>query len=139
MNRRILMIGLAVVLALCGTFAVYTYLNKADQRAVTGTEAATVVIADKAIPAGTSWETASQDGYLRSERMPADVVPADAVSSVAEQIAAHDVVSADISAGQIILLQMFGTKAPTTSGLQIPGDLMATSVKLTADADVAGY
>jgi pilus assembly protein CpaB len=139
MNKRILMISLAVVLALGGTVAVYAYMKNANHQTTTGQAAATVVIADKAIPAGTSWDSASTDGYLRTEHMPENVVPADAVSSLAEQIAAHDVVSADIPAGQIILRQMFAKTAPATSGLQIPGKDMAVSVKLNVEDDVAGY
>jgi pilus assembly protein CpaB len=34
---------------------------------------------------------------------------------------------------------MFGAKTPTTSGLHIPAAEMAVSLKVTADADVAGY
>jgi pilus assembly protein CpaB len=139
MKRRILLVGLAVVLALVGTFAVYTYVKKADKRATAGQQATKVVVAAKRIPAGTSWATASAGGYLRTENMPSDVVPADALQSTTADIAPEDVVAADVPAGQIVLQQMFGAKTPTTSGLHIPGDEMAVSLKVTADADVAGY
>jgi pilus assembly protein CpaB len=139
MKRRILLIGLAVVLALAGTFAVYAYVKNADKRATAGEQATKVVVAAKRIPAGTSWADARNKAYLHTESMPSDVVPADALQSTTADIAPDDVVAADVAAGQIVLQQMFGAKTPTTSGLHIPGDKMAVSLKVTADADVAGY
>lgn len=139
MKRRILLISLAVVLALAGTFAVYAYVKNADKRAVASQQATKVVVAAKRIPAGTSWATARTDGYLHTVSMPSEVVPADALQSTSADISSQDVVAADVSPGQIVLQQMFGAKTPTTSGLHIPGDEMAVSLKVTADADVAGY
>jgi pilus assembly protein CpaB len=139
MKRRIFLIGLAVVLALAGTFAVFAYVKNADKRAVAGQHATQVVVAAKRIPAGTTWADATNGGYLHTENMPSDVAPSDALQSTTADIAPQDVVAADISAGQIVLQQMFGPKTPTTSGLHIPADEMAVSLKVTADADVAGY
>ena len=51
MNRRIVLVAVAVVLALFGTLAVYSYTQNADQRAVAGSKAAQVLIAVKQVPA----------------------------------------------------------------------------------------
>ena len=49
MNRRIVLIAVAVVLALFGTFAVYSYAHNADERAVAGGRAVKVLIATKRV------------------------------------------------------------------------------------------
>ncbi len=58
MNRRIVLIAVAVVLALFGTFAVYSYAHNADERAVAGGRAVKVLIATKRVAAGTTWADA---------------------------------------------------------------------------------
>lgn len=133
------MIGLAVVLALGGTGAVYAYVKHADQRAVADSTATTVVVATKRVPAGTTWKAATAGGYLRTENLPASSAPSDALDHVGDQFAQGDVVFADIQPGQVVLREMFGVKTPTTSGLAIPNGKMAVSVKLKTNEDVAGY
>ena len=49
MNRRIVLIAVAVVLALFGTFAVYSYAHNADERAVAGGRAVKVLVATKRV------------------------------------------------------------------------------------------
>jgi pilus assembly protein CpaB len=44
-----------------------------------------------------------------------------------------------MQAGQIVLRQSFGALVPTTSGLAIPGGMMAVSISVQTPADVAGY
>ena len=138
MNRRILMIVGAVVLALVGTGAVYSYVKKADSRALAGRQPVDVLIAGKRIPAGTSADAARNGGYLRADHLPADATPRGSVNAIGADWQS-EVATADIQPGQVLLRDMFGTKVPTTSGLAIPGDKIAVSVKLTADGDVAGY
>jgi pilus assembly protein CpaB len=138
MNRRILMIAMAVVLALVGTGAVYAYAKNADHRALAGKKAVSVLIVHKRIPAGTTAQDVRSGSYTRVDHLPADAVPQDAVSAIETDWQAQ-VATADIQPGQVVLRTMFGSSVPTTSGLAIPKQMIAVSVKLTADGDVAGY
>lgn len=138
MNRRILMIAAAVILALLGTGAVYSYAKNADSRALSGRQAVEVLITVKRIPAGTTASDVSKGGYVRQDHLPADATPQGSVNAIAPDWDSQ-VATADIAAGQVVLRDMFGAIQPTTSGLAITGDKIAVSVKLTADADVAGY
>ena len=54
MRTRLLTITLAAVLALLGAVAVLAYVRQANERAVNGLKAETVMVANGAIPAGTS-------------------------------------------------------------------------------------
>lgn len=140
MNRRIVLIALAIVLALVGTFAVYTYAKSADNRAVADTRTTSVLITTKRIPAGTSWTDAVKGGYLTSEHLPAGSAPSSALSSVAQAaIGKHAVAAADIAPGQIVLRQAFGTATPKTGALSIPKGDIAISVSLGSDSNVANY
>lgn len=140
MNRRIVLIALAIVLALVGTFAVYTYAKSADNRAVADTRTTSVLVTTKDIPAGTSWADAVKGGYLTSEHLPAGSAPSSALSSVAQAaIGKHAVAAADIAPGQIVLRQAFGTATPKTGALSIPKGDIAISVSLSSDSNVANY
>lgn len=139
MNRRIVIVGLAVLLAVLGTAAVYGYANGADKRAVDKTRAAKVVIVDKRVPAGTTWSDALKGGYFHEDKVPVDSTPADAIPNLSTNIPAEEVAGADIAAGQIVLRQMFGQKTAVTGVLAIPKGKIAVSVSMSSNADVAGF
>lgn len=139
MKRRIGLIVLAVVLALVGTVAVYSYAHNADKRAVAATRSANVLYAKKQIPAGTSWDEAVKGDYFTQEKVPVDAAPSNALSNTADSIPGDEVATADIASGQIVVRPMFGAKTASTGILAIPKGKMAVSVTLPADADVAGF
>ena len=138
MNRRLLMIAGAVILALVGTAAVYDYVKNADTRAIAGKQAVNVLITVKRIPAGTTASNVRSGGYVRSDHLPADATPQGSINAITTDWDSQ-VATADIQPGQVVLRAMFGTSQPTTNGLVIPGNSVAVSVRLTTDADVAGY
>lgn len=139
MNRRILIVALAVVLALVGTGAVFSYVKGADNRALAKTRAAKVVIADKRVPAGTTWQDVLKGGYLHADNVPADTVPADALADLNAPIGTDQVAGADIAAGQIVLREMFGPKTSVTGVLAIPKGKIAVTVSMPSNADAAGF
>lgn len=99
MNRRIVAIIVAVLLAVLGTTAVLIYVNKADARAMEGQEPVTVLVAKEAIPAGTTAKDAKVS--LIQETMPATSVPSDALASVDEALNEH-VTSRNIAQGELL-------------------------------------
>ncbi len=139
MNRRILLVILAVGLALGGTLAVYAYAHNADQRAIDNTRAAKVLIVDKEVPAGTSWADAVKGGFFSNERVPVNSAPTTAVADTNAAIPLDEVATATIASGQIVVRQMFGSHTPTTGVLPIPKGLIAISVSAPKNADVAGF
>ena len=52
MNRRILGVVLALVLASVGTWAIVQYVRNADERAIEGTEPVEVLVVEQAFPIG---------------------------------------------------------------------------------------
>lgn len=139
MNRRIGLIAIAVVLALVGTVAVYSYAHNADKRAVQATRAAKVLIVQKRIPSGTKWSDVVKGGFVSQENVPVDSAPTSAVQNLDGTVASNDVATADVAPGQIVVRPMFGSRTPTTGVLEIPKGEQALSVSLAANADVAGF
>ena len=71
MKARLLTITLAAVLGLLGVVAVVAYAHQANQRAVAGLKAETVLVAKCAIPAGTSLNKAHRMSIcLSTEKVP---------------------------------------------------------------------
>ncbi|GAB2834611.1 Flp pilus assembly protein CpaB [Lentzea nigeriaca] len=138
MKRRLLTLGLTLLLAAVGTVAVLLYVRNADARALAGKRAVPVVVADKRVPAGTSAGAALRNGSLRLKKMPAETVPENALGEVGADLVKL-VATADIQAGQLVLRPMFAATKPTSSGLAIPEGKVAVSVELGAPQRVAGY
>jgi pilus assembly protein CpaB len=128
MNRRLISVLLALVLAAVGTAAVLLYLRAADDRAIEGKQARTVLIAEKQIPAGTSGQTLLKNGYVRKDHMPAETLPSGALQGLDE---VHTLVTtAGVQKGQLLLKAMFGTEVKNVGGLAIPPDKMAITARV---------
>jgi pilus assembly protein CpaB len=140
MKKRIILVTVAVLLAVIGTFAVYSYGKGADKRALDKTTSAKALVVSKRVPAGTSWADTVKGNYLTQETFPADNVPSTALSDTKDSPVASDAVAlADLVPGTIVLSDAFGTKTPQTGALDIPKGLLAISVTLPANAEVGGY
>ena len=137
MKRRILTVALALLLAAIGTGAVLAYVRQADERALAGQRAVSVLVAGQLIPSGTSAGTALQDGWLKSEKLPAGSVPSDALASVVPDSSSL-VMSADVQPGQLLLRPMLVTAVQVTGGLAIPAGMVAVTVNLCLPEAVAG-
>jgi pilus assembly protein CpaB len=141
-RTRLLTITLAVVLALLGAVAVLAYARQANQRALDGQKAETVVVASGPIPGGTSLAKAQQGGLLSTEKVPESSLSltAPAVRSVT---AANEnkVLSGAVAKGQILLENMLASAASVTAngGFVIPPGKIAVTVNLCIPEGVADY
>jgi pilus assembly protein CpaB len=137
MKRRLVIIVLALILAAVGAGGVLAYAKGANARAIAGMKAVSVLVAQKAIPAGTAAGAATRGGLLASQTLPASSVPADALSAITAGMSSL-VFSADLAPGQVLLRPMLVTAAQTTSGLAIPPGMMALTVSFCLPEVVAG-
>jgi pilus assembly protein CpaB len=133
MTRRIVAVLISIVLAVLGTTAVLLYVRSADNRALAGKEARTVLVADRQIPAGTTGRALRADGYLREVRMPAETVPADALAQLATDLDAL-VLTAAVQRGQLLLRPMFGAATSRGGGLAVPAGRIAITARVKASA-----
>lgn len=130
MNRRVLTIILAVLLAVLGTTAVLFYVSKADARALAGQQAVSVLVASKPIPAGTA--AGSLKSFLSKENMPAASVPSDALSTIDKDIF-ELVTSANLAQGQLLTRRMLVTSS-TKNALVLPEGKMAVTIPVSGGA-----
>jgi pilus assembly protein CpaB len=138
LTRRLLTVILAIALAALGTGAVLVYVKGADQRALDGQKAVSVLVAAQQVPAGTSATTALSEGLLSRQQLPAASVPADAVRSITPPLRGL-VLSAQLPSGQLLLRPMLVTAVAATSGFPIPPGKVALSLQFCLARDVAGY
>lgn len=140
MKSRLLTITLAAVLAVIGVVAILAYVRQANERAVNGLKAETVVWAKDPIAAGTSLSQAQQGGLLGTEKVPVSSVTTAAVQSVTAANE-HKVVTSAVAKGQVLLQNMLGATASnaSASGFVIPSGDIAVSVDMCVPENVADY
>lgn len=136
MNRRIVMLILALTLAVVGAGLLFVYANQADKRADERYDAVTVLQAVDVIAAGETIEAAMGAGKIDSvsvaqqDRLPSALTETTQLSGL--------VATTTIYPGEQIIPEKFGSQAEGNS-LPIPDDKVAVSVSLTDPARVAGF
>jgi pilus assembly protein CpaB len=137
MNRRLISIVLALVLAAAGTLAVLAYVGRADERALSGTTAVSVLVAARPIPAGTAVEKLLPEGYLRSRNYPTGAVPDDAISQLT---AAQKglIIGGTVRQGALITASLMEQKT-ANQPFVIPDGRIAVTVQMGEAERVADY
>lgn len=124
MNRRIVAIIVAVLLAVLGTTAVLLYVSNADARALEGQQPRTVLVAAKPVPAGTSARDLKE--YVVAEQIPATSAPASALERIEES--QHDLVtSTTLAQGQLITKRLL-VEPSTKDAIVLPEGKLAVSI-----------
>jgi pilus assembly protein CpaB len=128
--------ALAFLLAVLGTIGVLAYVRGANQRAIQGIKAVSVLVARQPIPSGTNANAALRDGKLALERLPASSVPPNALHDLTGR--GSLVMSANIQPGELLLQPMLVVASQATGGIAIPNGDMAVTVQLCIPEAVAG-
>jgi pilus assembly protein CpaB len=139
-RTRFVAIALAAVLGLLGVVAILAYVRQANERAVNGLKAETVMVATGAIRQGTSLMKARQEDLLGTEKVPESSLTKPAVQSVTG--ANEDMVmSAPVAKGQVLLQNMLGSASSVTTsgGFVIPSGMLAVAVDMCVPEAVANY
>ena len=136
MDRRKLLLVVAVVVALLGAGLVFVYAKGADSRAAQAYDPVTVYVAQQDIAVGESFDTALSTQKIVAQELPATARVPSAIDTV-EQLAGQTA-NANIAVGEQILTSNFGGET-TNSALAIPAGMVAVSVQLTDTARVAGF
>lgn len=137
MTRRIGLLAASLVVAMLGTLAVFSYVNRVEAQALSGSEPVDVLVAVERIAAGTSATAAVKGKLVELTSMPRRAVPEGALADV-EPVGAQTLVS-DVFAGEVLMKAKFADQTARTGQLIIPKDKIALSVELGDPQRVAGF
>ncbi len=137
MGRRTGLLAVAVAVAVFGALAVFTYVNRAEARAVTGQQMVDVLTAAARIPQGTTAAAAVNGKLVRVSSLPRKSVPEGALTSL-KGLDSQSAVN-DIYPGEVLLAAKFADQSARTGQLLIPDDKIAVTVQLGDPQRVAGF
>jgi pilus assembly protein CpaB len=137
MSRRFGLLAVALVVALLGTFAVFSYVSQVEAKTLTGAEPVDVLVAVQRLSSGTSGAAAAKGGLVELVAMPRKSVPEGALTSL-DAVGKQTLVS-DVFAGEVLLKAKFADQSARTGDLVIPKDKIAMSVELEDPQRVAGF
>jgi pilus assembly protein CpaB len=137
MDRRRLLLILAVFVAFIGTALVFLYVQGADKRASDKFDNVSVLKATQDIQAGETYDSALAAGKITSSDVPRNQLNAGYQTSTTAL--KGKIAAVTIFAGQQIITSQFGnTVEDAASPLPIPPGMIAISVNLTDPDRVAG-
>ncbi len=137
MDRRKVLLIVAVIIAALGTMLVFLYVRGADQRADEKFDAVSVLRAVKQINQGETVAAAQAAGKIEVGTIAQDARLPDALDNLAS--VDGQIAQTNIYPGEQIIASKFAANAASGSGLAIPKGKLAISVNLTDPARVAGF
>jgi len=139
MDRRRLLLILAVFVAVIGTALVFIYVRGADSRAQRGVANVSALQATSNIAAGETYDAALAAGKLSMQQIPQNVLDKNTGYQTSVDALKGKIAAVPIFPGQVIVSSQFGdTVQSTSSSLAIPKGMIAISVNLTDPDRVAG-
>jgi pilus assembly protein CpaB len=137
MDRRRILLVVAVLVAAVGSALVFLYTKGADTRAEERFDTVEVLEATAVIAPGETFEDAQSAGKLALQSVSKDAL-LDGYQTTADSLSGT-VSLGTIYPGEQIISAKWGASAVVQSSLQIPDGLMAKSVNLTDPGRVAGF
>ena len=138
MNRRIIAVLVAVLLAVGGAALVINYVRGADARAIADNQPVKVFVAEQLIPAGTTLKDAQRTELIKETRVATSALPAGALQEVGPDNNALLALS-DVQPGEFLLAARFGTTPIGEKAIEVPAGMLAMSVELSDPARVGQF
>ncbi len=136
MDRRKVLLLVAVLIAAIGTLLVFLYVRGADTRADQRYDAVQVLKVVKPITAGETIEAAQAAGKIESSSVSKKDLLPDALTGT--ETVAGQIATSNIYAGEQLVASKFGATG-ASSGLTIPKGKIAISINLSDPSRVAGF
>jgi pilus assembly protein CpaB len=137
-NRRLIGLIVAVLLAAVATVLLVQYVRTADERARQDETLAEVFVAQADIQPGIAADDAIAQGLIARDEVPARAVPSGAVADLGQ--VSGQLVTVPIYQGEVIVSQRFGqTVAQATGLLEVPEGTQAVTIEAGVVPGVAGF
>ncbi len=134
-SNLIVTLGLAVFLV--GAAATYLVVRNSDGGGTSSANKVPVLVAEKAIPAGTTGTAMVTQGMIKTRDVDASAKPATAITD-ASQLAGKTV-TLGVAEGQVLTLDQFQTAQTRIGTLKIPDGKTALALQLANVPGVAGF
>ena len=137
MNKKVVGIIAAALMAVIGTVVLVVFVQGAEDRALEGEELVTVLTADSRIPAGTP--AAQLDGLLTEEQIPVKIAPEGVISDLVQ--VNGQVTSADIFGGEVLVAGRFVDPADFSArggAVEVPEGLLEVTVAMSQEQFIGG-
>ncbi len=138
MNRRVVAVLVAVLLAIGGAALVINYAKNADARAIADNQPARVYVARQTIPAGTTLKDAQRKDLITETNVAAMAVPAGALKEIGPDNNSLLALS-DVRAGEFLMTARFGATPVGVKAIEVPPGMLAISVQLSDPARVGKF
>lgn len=139
MDRRRLLLIVAVFVAVIGTALVFVYVRGADSRAQKNVANVQALEATANIASGETYDAALAAGKISLQPIPKNVLDKNIGYQTSVDALKGKIAAVPIFPGQVIVTGQFGdTVEATSSSLAIPKGMIAISVNLTDPDRVAG-
>lgn len=138
MNRRVVAVLVAVLLAIGGAALVINYAKNADARAVADNQPTKVYVAKQTIPAGTTLKDAQRKDLIAETNVAAVAVPVGALKDIGPDNNSLLALS-DVQAGEFLMAARFGTTPIGEKAIEVPPGMLAVSVQLSDPARVGTF
>ena len=136
-KRSNLIVTLGLAVFIIGAAATYLVVRNSDDGAAAGPGKASVLVAAKPIPAGTTGAAAVSQGLVKDKSVDVAARPATAISDVSQL--AGKTVTLGVSEGAILVTEQFQQAQTRIGTLKIPDGKTALAVQLANVPGVAGF
>ncbi len=137
MNKKVVGIIAAVVMAVVGTIVLIVFVRGAEDRALEGETLVTALVADQQIPAGTP--VAQIEKLVHTEQIPEKIAPVGVIADLVQvQGKVNDV---DIVSGETLLASRFvepDSFSARKTAVEVPDGLLEVTVAMSQEQFVGG-
>lgn len=137
MNKKVVGIVAAAVMAVIGTIILVVFVRGAEDRALEGEELVTVLVTEQQIPAGTP--AAQMEGLVTTEQIPAKIAPEGVVSDLVQvQGLVNNV---DFLAGETLLAGRFVEPENFNArrgSVEVPEGLLEVTIAMSQEQFIGG-
>ena len=137
MNKKVVGVIAAVVMAIVGTGVLVLYVQGAEDRALEGEELVRVLTATAPIPAGTP--AAELEGLVEPEDIPAKIAPEGVISDLVSITGL--VTTVDLVEGETLLAGRFADSAGAAArqgAVDVPENLLEVTVAMSQEQFIGG-
>lgn len=137
MNKKVVGVAAAVVMAIIGTIVLVAFVQGAEDRALEGEALVSVLVTEQQIPAGTP--VAELEGLVVAEEIPEKIAPAGVVSDLVQ--VTGQVTAVDILAGETLLAGRFvqpDNFSARRGAVEVPEGLLEVTVAMSQEQFVGG-